>query len=87
MVTPVNIPEITILPSKVPTGEPDKFLYAWKMKLHEESTLDSEDHGDDFDTVQEALSHAYTVFQDLVNRRQLYPANDEQEFKVTVITR
>jgi hypothetical protein len=87
MVTPVNIPEITILPSKVLTGEPDKFLYAWKMKLHEESTLDSEDHGDDFDSVQEALTHAYTVFQDLVNRRQLYPANEEQEFKVTIITR
>ena len=87
MITPVDVAEITILPSTVPTGEPDKFLYAWKMKLHEESTLDSEDHGDDFDTVQEALSHAYTVFQDLVNRRQLYPANDEQEFKVTVITR
>ena len=86
MATPINVAEITILPSNVPTGEPDKFLYAWKMKLHEESTLDSEDHGDEFDTVQEALAHAYTVFEDLVNRRQLYPANAEQQFKVSIIT-
>ena len=86
MATPINVVEVTILPSDVPTGEPDKFLYAWKMKLHEESTLDSEDHGDDFDTVQEALAHAYTVFEDLVNRRKLYPASVEQEFKVTIIT-
>ncbi len=59
MITPVNVPEFTILPSEVPGGEPGKCLYAWKMKLHEESTLDSEDHGDDFDSVQEALAHAY----------------------------
>jgi hypothetical protein len=84
MATPVHIPEITILPSKVPSGEPDKLLYAWNMKLHEESILDSEDHGDDFDSVQEALAHAYTVFEDLVDRRRLYPANEEQEFKVII---
>ena len=84
MITPVNVPEFTILPSEVPSGEPGKCLYAWKMKLHEESTLDSEDHGDDFDSVQEALAHAYTVFEDLVNTRQLYPSNVEQEFKVTI---
>ena len=84
MVTPVKIPEIIISPSEVPTGEPGKFLYAWKMKLHEESTLDSEDHGDDFDSVQEAMAHALSVFEDLVTTRQLYPANIEQEFKVTI---
>lgn len=84
MITPVNVPEITILPSEVPSGELGEFLYAWKMKLHEESTLDSEDHGDDFDSIQEALAHAYTVFEDLVNTRQLYPSNTEQEFKVTI---
>ena len=86
MATPIKVAELTILPSNLPTAEPGKFLYAWKMKLHEESTLDSEDHGDDFDTVQEALVHAYTVFEDLVNRRQFYPASAEQEFKVTIIT-
>ena len=84
MVTPVKIPEITILPSEVPTGVPGKHLYAWKMRLHEESTLDSEDHGDDFDSVAEALAHAYAVFQDLVTTRKLYPANAEQDFKVTI---
>ena len=84
MLTPVNIPEITVLPSEVPTEESDKCIFAWKMKLHEESTLDSEDHGDDFDSVQEALAHAYTVFEDLVNTRQLYPSNVEQEFKITI---
>lgn len=80
----LNVPEITILPSEVPTGEPGKCLYAWRMKLHEESTLDSEDHGDDFESVVEALAHAYSVFEDLVNTRQLYPSNTEQEFKVTI---
>jgi hypothetical protein len=84
MLTPVNIPEISIYTSTVPTGEAGKKLYAWKMKLHEESILDSEDHGDDFDSVQEALAHAYTVFEDLVNRRELYPSNVGQEFKVTI---
>ena len=84
MLTPVNVPEISIYTSTVPTGEAGKTLYAWKMKLHEESILDSEDHGDDFDSVQEALAHAYTVFEDLVNRRELYPSNTEQEFKVTI---
>ena len=84
MSTPLNTPEITIAPSEVPSGEPGKCLYAWKMKLHEESILDSEDHGDDFDSVREALAHAYSVFEDLVNRRQLYPSNAEQEFKVTI---
>ena len=84
MSTPLNVPEITIEPSEVPSGKSGKCLYAWKMKLHEESTLDSEDHGDDFDSVPEALAHAYIVFEDLVNRRQLYPSNAEQEFKVTI---
>lgn len=84
MPTPISIPEITIVPSDVPSGEAGKCLYAWKMKLHEESTLDSEDHGDDFDSIQEALAHAYAVFEDLVSVRELYPNNEEQEFKVTV---
>lgn len=84
MPTPINIPEITVYASTVPTGEPEKSFYAWKMKLYEESTLDSEDHGDDFDSTLEALAHAFTVFEDLANRRQLYPANMEQEFKVTI---
>ena len=84
MSTPLSIPEITIAPSEVPSGEAGKCLYAWKMQLHEESTLDSEDHGDDFDSVPEALAHAYSVFEDLVSRRQLYPSNAEQEFKITI---
>jgi len=84
MPTPLQVPEITISPSAVPTGEAGTCLYAWKMKLHEESTLDSEDHGDDFESVQEALAHAYGVFEDLVNTRQLYPSSNEQAFKLTV---
>ncbi len=84
MSTPISTPEITIVPSDVPTGEPGKCLYAWKLKLHEESTLESEDHGDDFDSIQEALAHAYTVFEDLVSTRGLYPDNEEQAFQVTV---
>ena len=84
MPTPISTPEITIVPSDVPTGVPDKCLYAWKLKLHEESPLDSEDHGDDFDSIQEALAHAYSVFEDLVSRRELYPDNEEQAFQVTV---
>ena len=84
MPKPLDIPEITIVPSEVPSGEPGKKLYAWKMKLDRESTLDSEDHGDDFGSVGEALTHAYTVFEDLVNTRQMYPDNQAQEFKLTV---
>lgn len=84
MLTPISSPEITIQPSDVPSGEEGKCLYAWKMKLHEESTLDSEDHGDDFDTVGEALAHAYGVFLDLVDRRKSYPSRETQEFKVTI---
>jgi hypothetical protein len=80
MSTPLNVPEITIEPSNVPCDLPDKILYCWKMQLHEESILDSEDHGDEFYSVEEALAHAYTVFEDLVNRRQLYPCNEEQSF-------
>lgn len=84
MATALDIPEITILPSNVPTDDPNRCLYAWKMKLHEESVLDSEDHGDEFDSVTQALTHAYSVFEDLVNNRRLYPSNATQEFKVTV---
>lgn len=84
MLTTVNIPEISIYTSNVPTGKAGKKFYAWKMKLYEESILDSEDHGDDFDSVQEALAHAYTVFEDLVIRRELYPLKVAQEFKVTI---
>lgn len=86
MSAPLKIPEIIITPSAVPTGELGKVLYAWKMVLHENELLDSEDHGDDFDTVAEALAHAYGVFSDLVNTRELYPANETQEFRVTVTT-
>lgn len=84
MITAVSIPEINILPSSIPTGVPDKSLYAWKMKVYEESVFDSEDHGDEFDSVEEALAHAYRVFQNLVDHRHLFPANTEQEFKVTI---
>lgn len=84
MNTPVRVPEITVAPSAVPSGEPGKCLYAWKMKLHEESVLDSEDHGDDFDTPIEALTQAFAVFEDLVYRRKLYPDNAEQEFRVRI---
>lgn len=86
MAIALDIPEITVLPSSVPTGDPTKYLYAWKMKLHEGSILDSEDHGDDFESVAEALAHAYGVFEDLVNNRQLYPSNTTQEFSVTITT-
>ena len=86
MTAPLKIPEITITPSAVPAGKRGKVLYAWKMTLHENELLDSEDHGDDFDTVAEALAHAYGVFSDLVNTRELYPANETQEFRVTVTT-
>lgn len=86
MSVPLKIPEITIAPSAVPTGVPGKVMYAWKMALHENELLDSEDHGDDFDTVAEALAHAYGVFSDLVNTRKLYPVNETQEFRLTVAT-
>lgn len=84
MATTLDIPEITIAPSDVPTGQKGRFFYAWKMRLEEGSILDSEDHGDEFDTVGEALTHAYSVFEDLANNRKLYPARDPQEFKVTI---
>ena len=84
MEPPLTIPEISIAPSAVPTGEPGKVLYAWKMSLHENEVLDSEDHGDDFDSVAEALGHAYVVFSDLVKHRKLYPDNATQEFKLTI---
>jgi hypothetical protein len=84
MTTALNVPEITILPSSIPTGVPDKSLYAWKMKVYEDSIFDSEDHGDEFDSVEEALAHAYSVFHNLVNHRHLFPANIEQEFRVTI---
>jgi hypothetical protein len=84
MITALSVPEITILPSNVPTGVPDKSLYAWKMKVYEESIFDSEDHGDEFDSVAEALAHAYSVFHNLVDHRHLFPSNIEQEFRVTI---
>jgi hypothetical protein len=84
MSTAVAIPEITIFPSDIPSGKEGKVLYSWKMKLHEEETLCSEDHGDEFDSVIEALDHAFSVFEDLVSRRHIYPSSDEQEFKLLV---
>ena len=87
MSTPLNVPEITIEPSQLPSGVPGKKLYRWKMQLHEESVFDSEDHGDDFYSVSEALAHVYTVFEDLVNTRQFYPCNEEQRLAVTIKTR
>ena len=84
MSTPVAIPEITVFPSDIPRGEEGTVWYAWTMKLHEEDTLRSEDHGDDFDTVREALDHAFSVFEDLVERRHVYPWHDQQEFRVAV---
>lgn len=78
------IPEITVFPSAIPTGEEDKVWYAWAMRLHEDETLQSEDHGDEFYSVGEALVHALSVFQDLVDRRRAYPAHREQEFRLTV---
>ncbi len=87
MLTPKNVPEITIMPSAVTGGEEGKPLYCWTMQIHKESVLDSEDHGDDFASIPEALAHAYTVFEDLVHTRKLYPANDEQAFAVTIKSR
>ena len=86
MSTPRKIPEIMILPSAVATGETGNALYAWRMRLDDESTLDSEDHGDDFGSVTEALAHAYDVFRDLVDIRKLYPNNTTQEFKLIIRT-
>ncbi len=85
MATVLAIPEITVFPSDIPSGEADKSLYSWKMKLHEEETLCSEDHGDEFDSIIEALDHAFRIFEDLVGRRHVYPASNEQEFKLTVM--
>ena len=84
MSTPLSIPEIAVFPSDIPTGEEGKVWYSWAMKLHEEETLQSEDHGDEFYTVAEALNHALSVFQDLVERRHVFPSNREQEFKLKV---
>ena len=84
MLTSKNVPEITIMPSAVSGGEQRKPLYCWMMQVHEESVLESEDHGDDFESVPAALAHAYTVFEDLVHTRKLYPANDVQAFAVTI---
>lgn len=84
MNTPLRIPEIAILPSELSANAPDINLYAWKMKVYEESVFDSYDHGDLFDSVEEALAHACSVFQNLVNHRHLFPSNIEQEFKVTI---
>jgi hypothetical protein len=84
MQTALRIPEIAIFPSDVPTSVPDRSLYAWKMKVYKESNFDSYDHGDLFYSVEEALAHAYSVFQNLVNHRHLYPSNPEQTFKVTI---
>lgn len=84
MSTPLAVPEITVFPSDIPTGEEGKVWYAWTMKLYEEDLLRSEDHGDDFETVREALDHAFSVFEDLVDRRQVYPSRDAQEFSLMV---
>ncbi len=84
MTTALAVPEISIFPSDIPSGKEGRSLYSWRMKLHEQETLCSEDHGDEFDSVLEALDHAFSVFEDLVNRRQIYPANDEQEFRLKV---
>lgn len=86
MSKPVEIPEITILPSTVATDQPGTRLYRWEMKLLADSRLDSEDHGDDFYSVQEALAQAYSVFEDLVTTRHIYPARTQQEFKLTIIS-
>ena len=84
MQTALRISEIAIFPSDVPASVPDKSLYTWKMKVYKESTFDSYDHGDLFYSVEEALAHAYSVFQNLVNHRHLFPSNLEQTFKVTI---
>ena len=84
MKTALSVPEIAIFPSDIITSVPGKSWYAWKMKVYEESIFDSYDHGDLFYTVEEALAHACSVFQNLVNHRHLFPSNIEQEFKVTI---
>ncbi len=84
MQTALSIPEIAIFPSDIPTSVPDRSLYTWKMKVYKESSFDSYDHGDLFYSVEEALTHAYGVFQNLVNHRHLFPSNLEQTFKVTI---
>ena len=84
MMTVLSIPEIAVLPSDILTGVPNKIMYIWKMKLYEESIFDSYDHGDLFDSAEEALAHAYSVFDDLVLHRHLFPSNVEQEFKITI---
>ena len=84
MKTALKIPEIAIFPSDITTSVPGKSLYTWKMKVYEESIFDSYDHGDLFYSVEEALAHACSVFQNLVNHRHLFPSNMEQEFKVTI---
>jgi hypothetical protein len=84
MQTALNIPEIAIVPSDITTSVPNKRLYTWKLKVYKESSFDSYDHGDLFYSVEEALAHAYSVFQNLVNHRHLFPSNLEQTFKVTI---
>jgi hypothetical protein len=84
MSTALAVPEIAIFPSDIPSGKEGKVLYSWRMKLHEEETLCSEDHGDEFDTVLEALDHAFSVFEDLVGRRHVYPSHQEQEFRLRI---
>jgi hypothetical protein len=84
MKTALSVPEIAIFPSDIITNVSGKSWYAWKMKVYEESIFDSYDHGDLFYTVEEALAHACSVFQNLVNHRHLFPSNIEQEFKVTI---
>jgi hypothetical protein len=85
MQTALSIPEIAVFPSDIPASVPDTSLYAWKMKVYKESSFDSYDHGDLFYSVEEALAHAYSVFQNLVNHRHLFPSNLEQKFHVTIM--
>lgn len=84
MMTAMNIPEITISPLDFSKGMPDETLFKWRMKVCEEMTLDSYDHGDVFSSVEEALADAYAEFHNLSDERHLIPVHTEQEFKVTI---
>ena len=84
MMTAMRNPEITISPIDTCKGATEATLFTWTLKVNEDFTLDSYDHGDVFESVEEALSNACTEFYSLSGERHVIAANSEQEFKVTI---
>lgn len=84
MITALSIPEITISPTDLCGGMQGETLFTWQMRAYKESTLDSYDHGDVFDSVEEALANAYAEFNSLAEQHHLIPAKIEQKFKITI---